>query len=131
MPWFEHATSRIWYEEQGSGDWVFILPGFAGSINEFVALRETLAPRFRVIAADLPGSGRSEPQPRVYAPTFYADDAQSFAALLEHLQAGPAHVIGFSDGGEVGLLMAEHTPERVRSLAIWQGLRILSDKELG
>ncbi len=73
----------------------------------------------QAIAADLPGSGRSEPQPRAYPPTYYADDARSFTALLDHLQAEPAHVIGFSDGGEVALLMAEFTPARVRSVAVW------------
>ena len=67
MAWFEHNGSRIYYEEQGSGAAVLVLPGFAGSIEEFAVLREALvAAGYRVIAADLPGSGRSEPQPRAY-----------------------------------------------------------------
>jgi pimeloyl-ACP methyl ester carboxylesterase len=65
MSSFDHGTSRIYYEESGSGDPVLLLPGFAGSIEEFSSLREALATGgYRVIAADLPGSGRSEPQPR-------------------------------------------------------------------
>ena len=69
MAWFEHGASRIYYEEQGSGTPVLVLPGFAGSIEEFAALREAIvAAGYRVIAADLPGSGRSEPQPRVRTP---------------------------------------------------------------
>ena len=101
MAWFEHGTSRIYYEEQGTGDPVLVLPGFAGSIEEFAALREALVTAgYRVIAADLPGSGRSEPQPRAYTATYYEDDARSFAALLQHLATGPAHLIGFSDGGD-------------------------------
>jgi pimeloyl-ACP methyl ester carboxylesterase len=119
MPWFEDNTNRIYYEEQGRGVPVLVLPGFGGSITEFAPLRDALAPHYRVIAADLPGSGRSEPQPRAYPPTYYADDARSFTALLDHLQAESAHLIGFSDGGEVALLMAEFTPTRVRSLAVW------------
>src|SRR5215467_5445160 len=107
MAWFEHGTSRIYYEEQGSGTAVLVLPGFAGSIEEFAALREALvAAGYRVIAADLPGSGRSEPQPRTYTATYFEDDARSFAALLQHLETGPAHMIGFSDGGDISLLMA-------------------------
>jgi len=119
MAWFEHNTSRIFYEEQGSGDPVLLLPGFAGSIEELSALQEALATRYRVIAADLPGSGRSEPQPRVYPATFYADDARSFVALLGHVMAGATHLIGFSDGGEVALLMAAFTPAIARSVVTW------------
>ena len=130
MPWFEHDTSRIYYEEQGSGDAVLLIPGFAGSIEEFSALREALAARYRVIAADLPGSGRSEPQPRVYPPSFYADDARSFAALLAHLAAGATHLIGFSDGGEVALLMAGATPALARSVVTWGAAGVLSEAQL-
>jgi len=128
MAWFEHGTSRIYYEEQGTGDPVLVLPGFAGSIEEFAALREALVTAgFRVIAADLPGSGRSEPQPRVYTATYYEDDAHSFAALLQHLASEPAHLIGFSDGGITALLMAALTPGLVRSLVTWGAAGTLND----
>jgi len=128
MAWFEHGSSRIYYEEQGSGTPVLMLPGFAGSIEEFAALREALVTAgFRVIAADLPGSGRSEPQPRVYTATYYEDDAHSFAALLQHLASEPAHLIGFSDGGITALLMAALTPGLVRSLVTWGAAGTLND----
>ena len=64
MAWFEHDGSRIYYEEQGSGTPVLLLPGFSQSIAAYAALRGVLAAAgYRVIAADLPGSGRSGPQP--------------------------------------------------------------------
>ena len=125
MAWFEHDTSRIYYEEQGN-----VLPGFAGSIEEFSALREALvAAGYRVIAADLPGSGRSEPQPRAYTATYFEDDAHSFAALLQHLATGPVHLIGFSDGGEDSLLMAALTPGVARSVVTWGAAGTLSDPD--
>jgi valacyclovir hydrolase len=128
MAWFEHGTSRIFYEEQGSGTPVLVLPGFAGSIEEFSALRDALvAAGYRVIAADLPGSGRSEPQPRTYTATFYEEDARSFAALLEHLATGPAHLMGFSDGGDISLLMAALTPAVARSVVTWGAAGVLND----
>ena len=128
MFWFEHNTSRIYYEEQGSRTPVLVLPGFAGSIEEFSALREALvAAGYRVIAADLPGSGRSEPQPRTYTATYYEDDARSFAALLQHLATGPAHLIGFSDGGITALLMAALTPGATRSVVTWGAAGTISD----
>ena len=43
-----------------------LLPGWGGSITKFNQLRRELGHGFRVIAVDLPGSGRSQPQPRQY-----------------------------------------------------------------
>jgi valacyclovir hydrolase len=82
MAWFEHGTSRIYYEEHGTGDAVLLLPGFTASTDDMATLREQLAADYRVIVADLPGSGRSQPQPRTYTAPFYEDDARSFTALL-------------------------------------------------
>jgi valacyclovir hydrolase len=130
MSWFEHGTSRIYYEEYGNGDPVLLLPGFAGSIAEFSALKETLvAANYRVIAADLPGSGRSQPQPRVYTASYYEDDARSFTALAQHLAIRPAHLIGFSDGGEVALLMAALTPGIARSVVTWGAAGTVNDPD--
>jgi pimeloyl-ACP methyl ester carboxylesterase len=120
MAWFEHGTSRIYYEESGSGEPVLLLPGFSDRIEAHVPLREALAAAgYRVIAADLPGSGRSLPQPRTYTVSYYEDDARSFAALLAHLATGPTHLMGFSDGGETVLLLAEMLPDVVRSVVTW------------
>jgi len=128
--WFDYGSSRIYYEDHGTGDPVLILPGFAGSIEEFTALRDTLVTaKYRVITADLPGSGRSEPQPRAYTGSYYQDDARSFAALLDHLGTGPTHVMGFSDGGEVSLLIAAMAPETVRSVVTWGAVGVVSDPE--
>src|SRR5689334_18378948 len=89
MSWFEYGTSRIYYEDQGEGEPVLLLPGFAGNIGEFSALKDALvSANYGVIAADLPGSGRSEPQPRHYTATYYEEDARAFAALLQHLSTG-------------------------------------------
>ena len=119
MAWFEHSTSRIYYQESGSGDPVLLLPGWSQSNEDLSELKKALSASYRIIAADLPGSGRSEPQPRAYTSTFYEDDALSFAALLDHLATGQAHLIGFSDGGEVALLMAATTPRLARSVVTW------------
>ena len=96
MAWFEHGTSRIYYEEQGAGNPILLMPGFSQGIHELMNLRDALAAAgYRVIAADLPGSGRSLPQPRQYTASYYHDDAAAFAALLEQLGTGPAGLMGF------------------------------------
>jgi valacyclovir hydrolase len=119
MGWFEHAESTIHFEDEGKGDPVLFLPGWSESVDEFTALRAALSEKFRVIAADLPGSGKSGPQPRAYTPAYYEDDAQSFLALLEAMNVIPAHILGFSDGGEVALVMAVRNPESPRSVVAW------------
>jgi valacyclovir hydrolase len=119
MAWFEHGTSRIYYEEEGSGDPLLVIPGWSLSIEDMQFIRQALTPRYRVIAADAPGSGRSGPQPREYSASYFEDDSRSFVALLDELGASPAHIVGFSDGGEYALVMAELRPDAVRSIVAW------------
>jgi valacyclovir hydrolase len=119
MPWFEHDAGQIRYEERGDGDPVLLLPGLAGRIEELESVIEGLASRFHVVAADLPGSGESSPVPRAYTADYYEVDARTFATFVDAVIGVPAHLVGFSDGGEVALLMAIESPSLVRSVATW------------
>ncbi len=130
MCWFEQSGARIYYEEHGTGNPVLVMPGFTEGVDELDMLVAVLSESYHVIAAELPGSGSSEPQPRGYTPNFYREDAARMAALLEHLDTGPAHVLGFSDGGEVALLMAIDNPEQVRSLVVWGAAGTLGSGDL-
>jgi len=114
-----YSKTGIYYEEIGSGDPVLLIPGWAGSTQDLRSIEDALAPRYRVIAADPPGSGRSRPQPRRYEPSYLRDDARAFLALVDELQARPVHVVGYSDGGEYALLMAQIDPKAVRSIVTW------------
>jgi pimeloyl-ACP methyl ester carboxylesterase len=128
MAWFEHGSSRIYFEVQGSGDPILLIPGFAGSIEEFSHLRDSLVMAgYQVIAADLPGSGRSEPQPRTYTASCFEEDTYAFAALLQHLESDTAHLVGFGNGGETSLLMAELIPDVVRSVITWGAVGTIND----
>jgi len=82
MAWHGPDGRQLYYEDTGRGDTVLLMPGWAGNIVEFYELRQELASGFRVIAVDLPGSGRSQPQPRRYSPSYYLDDAQSHHRVL-------------------------------------------------
>src|SRR4029079_3720986 len=85
------------------------------------------AARYKVIEADLPGSGRSLPQPRKFPVSYYEDDSRSFMALLHELDAEPAHLMGFSDGGELALLMAALNPAIARSVVAWGAAGSVND----
>jgi pimeloyl-ACP methyl ester carboxylesterase len=119
MAWHGPDGRQIYYEDTGRGDTVLLMPGWGGTIAEFSALRSELASGFRVIAVDLPGSGRSGPQPRHYPPGYYTDDARVLLGLLDELGVSAAHLAGFSDGGEEALLMAAIEPARALSVVTW------------
>jgi valacyclovir hydrolase len=119
MPWHGPDGARIYYEEAGRGEAVVLLPGWGGSIAELSPLRSAIADGFRVIALDLPGSGRSQPQPREYPVTYYHDDATALLDVLDALGVGPAHLAGFSDGGEEALLLAQRRPGLALSIFTW------------
>jgi pimeloyl-ACP methyl ester carboxylesterase len=82
MPWHGPDGHRLHYEDTGRGDTVVVMPGWAGSIIKLSQLRAALLPGFRVIAVDLPGSGRSQPQPRSYEAGYYRDDARAVGARI-------------------------------------------------
>jgi valacyclovir hydrolase len=128
MAWFEYGSSRIYFEVQGSGDPILIIPEFGWSIEEFSDLRDSLMiAGYQIIAADLPGCGRSEPQPRMYSASSFEEDALAFAALLQHVVSEPAHLVGFGNGGEICLLMAEIMPRIVQSVVTCGAVGTIND----
>ena len=119
MAWHGPSGRQVYYEDSGSGDAVVLMPGWGGGIADLGRLRRELADGFRVIAADLPGSGKSQPQPRRYTPDYYREDADVLLGLLDALGVGVAHLVGFSDGGETALLMAALRPGCALSVFTW------------
>jgi valacyclovir hydrolase len=119
MAWHGPDGRQIYYEDTGRGDTVVLMPGWGGSIIDLDRLRREFASGFRVIAVDLPGSGRSQPRPRHYTASYYLDDARALLGLLDALRVEVAHLVGFSDGGENALLMAALEPGRALSAVTW------------
>ena len=97
---------------------VLLIHGFGGTPeSDFGAQMPALLGHFRVIAPHLHGYGRSSQRSR-YALTFYRDDAADLIQLLDSLNIDKVKVLGFSDGGIVGLLLAALYPQRVLALAV-------------
>jgi valacyclovir hydrolase len=119
MAWFDQDGNHIYYEESGIGAPLLLMPGWGTGFDDLQQLRDALTPIVRVIAADLPGSGKSGPQPRTYHAGYYAEDAPVFIALQRALDIYPAHLVGFSDGGEYALLMAATEPACASSIVTW------------
>lgn len=97
---------------------VLLLHGFASTpVSDFSGQLPSLRTRYRLIAPHLHGYGRSSSRQR-YALSYYRDDITDMIALLDALAIKQVHVLGFSDGAIVSLLLAALHPQRVKALAI-------------
>lgn len=94
---------------------VVLLHGGFGSADDFAAQVPALAERFRVIAVDSRGHGRST---RSRHGVSYHRMAEDVIALLDHLELDAAALVGWSDGGVVALDLAMTHPARVTRVAV-------------
>ncbi|WP_460567118.1 alpha/beta fold hydrolase [Flaviaesturariibacter terrae] len=106
---------RMYYESYGKGAPLLIIHGNGGSINNFLYQIPYFQTKYHVILADSRAQGRSTDTGDSLSYEMMADD---LAALLDHLKLDSCYVIGWSDGGINGLLLAIRHPEKVKKLAI-------------
>jgi len=104
---------RLYYEERGWGPALVLLHGGPGDGTQFARQIRAFQPHFRVIVPDLCAQGRTTDRP---GPLTYHAMAEDVVALLDHLRIRRADVMGWSDGGNVGLDLAIHHPGRVGHL---------------
>jgi pimeloyl-ACP methyl ester carboxylesterase len=106
---------RMYCEEYGSGTPILLIHGNGRSIEDFRHQIPFFARTNRVIVADSRAQGRSaDPSDSLT----YKMMAEDFNALLEAKHLDSVQVIGWSDGGIIGLLLAIRHPDKVKKLAI-------------
>jgi pimeloyl-ACP methyl ester carboxylesterase len=121
MPSFRRGDVEIAYLDEGEGEPIVLVHGFAsnGQVNwvdpGWVATL-TRAGR-RVIALDNRGHGGSS---KLYDPAAYhsATMAEDVRALLDHLKIERADVMGYSMGARIAAFLAVNNPARVRSVIL-------------
>jgi pimeloyl-ACP methyl ester carboxylesterase len=106
---------KMYYEVYGKGEPLLIIHGNGGSIKNFVFQIPYFAKNYQVIIADSRAQGKSVDHTDSLTYEMMADDLN---ALLEKLKVKQCNVIGWSDGGIEGLLLAIHHPDKVKKLAI-------------
>jgi proline iminopeptidase len=106
------AGARLYYEIAGNGAPVVLIHGNAGDRRHWDAQFSALAGEFRVIRYDARGYGRSS-TPAEGMP--YADH-EDLAALLDHVGAAQAHVVGWSMGAAIAVDFAIQFPNRTLSV---------------
>jgi pimeloyl-ACP methyl ester carboxylesterase len=121
MPLFQHGSVAIAFLDEGEGEPIVLVHGFASSkeVNWvapgwFATLKG--AGR-RVIALDNRGHGQSS---KLYEPADYHTGkmAEDVRALLDHLGLPRADVMGYSMGARITAFLALQHPGRVRSIIL-------------
>lgn len=103
------------YIEQGTGFPLLLLHGNGEECGYFEHQMGPFARHFRVIAVDTRGHGLS---PRGTAPFTIRQFADDLLAFMDRLSIAKAHILGFSDGGNIALVFALAHPERVERLVL-------------
>jgi pimeloyl-ACP methyl ester carboxylesterase len=119
---FETGTGSIAYAETAdAGPLLLLLHGVTSRWQDWLPVVPVLAQRWRVVAADLRGHGRSAHIHDQYGLMQYVSDV---AALIRHLGGQPAVVVGHSLGAMIAIGLASEAPELVRAA-------VLEDPPLG
>lgn len=101
---------QMYYAVFGKGDPVLLIHGGLGHADIWASQVATLSRTHKVIVADSRGHGRST---RTAEPFGYDLMASDYLALLDHLKIDKTALVGWSDGGIIGIDIALHHPERL------------------
>jgi pimeloyl-ACP methyl ester carboxylesterase len=104
---------QMYYAVFGKGDPVLLIHGGLGHADIWASQVATLSRTHKVIVADSRGHGRST---RTDEPYGYDLMASDYLALLDYLKVDKTALVGWSDGGIIGIDIALHHPERLTRL---------------
>jgi pimeloyl-ACP methyl ester carboxylesterase len=104
----------MYTEIYGAGQPLILIHGNRGSIKDFENQIPYFSKKFKVIVADSRGHGKSLDNNDSLSYKMMADD---YAELLTQMKIDSAYVIGWSDGGIIGLMLSIFYPEKVQKLA--------------
>jgi pimeloyl-ACP methyl ester carboxylesterase len=106
----------LYYEEYGQGRPLVLLHGGAHNLhNSFDCQIPAFSQSYRVIGIEQVGHGHT---PDIPGPITYDAMAVDTAALLHQLNITSADMVGWSDGGVLGLMLASRHPELVHRLVV-------------
>jgi pimeloyl-ACP methyl ester carboxylesterase len=103
---------QIYYEIYGQGIPLLLLHGGLGSIANFEKCIPELAKHYLIIAPDSPGHGRSSQTDSLSYP-FLSDYISKF---IDYLKLDSLYIMGWSDGGIIGLILAAERSDKVKKL---------------
>jgi pimeloyl-ACP methyl ester carboxylesterase len=104
---------HMYYAVYGAGDPVLLVHGGLGHADIWANQVKDLMKDHTVIVADSRGHGRSSRNAEAYSYDLMASD---YVALLDYLKIDKVDLVGWSDGGIIGVDIALKHPERLRKL---------------
>ncbi len=106
---------KHFYIERGQGEPLILLHGNGESCDYFQRQIEVFSKRYHVYAPDTRGHGKT---PRGERPFTIRQFSEDLLAFMEEHRIDRAHLLGFSDGGNIAMVFAIHHPERVNRLIL-------------
>lgn len=103
------------YVEKGQGEPLILLHGNGESCEYFTHQIDVFSARYHVYALDTRGHGKT---PRGERPFTIRQFAQDLLEFMDGRQIDRAHLLGFSDGGNIAMVFAIRHPERVNRLIL-------------
>jgi pimeloyl-ACP methyl ester carboxylesterase len=115
MPTVQANGIDIYYEVQGEGEPLVLIPFLAADQACYAFQVAEYAKHFTCFTVDLRGAGLSSKPEGTYTTELLADD---IAAFMQAANVGRAHVGGMSLGAATGMWLAAKHPARVKSLSL-------------
>jgi len=115
MPYVDAIGVHTYYEQHGEGPPAVLLHGAAMVAEGWEPQIKALSKHFTVYVPERRGVGRTAD---LHGPWTYFDMARDTAAFMDALRIRDAAVVGLSDGGNIGLILAYSRPELVRKLVV-------------
>jgi 3-oxoadipate enol-lactonase len=115
MPKIKVNDILMYYEIYGEGDPLVMIAGLGTDLSLYEPIIRRLSQKYRVIAFDNRGVGRTDKPDIPYTIEMMANDT---AGLLQALEIKQAHILGISMGGRIAMALALQHPDRVKSLIL-------------
>jgi pimeloyl-ACP methyl ester carboxylesterase len=115
MPTVTVNDIAIYYEIHGEGEPLLLIGGLSNDVTDYARMIPELSQKYRVVAFDNRGVGRTDKPDIPYSISMMADDT---AGLLNALGLGPVNVLGVSMCGRIAVDLALRYPEFVKSLIL-------------
>lgn len=106
-------AEEINYTEKGQGEPLILLHGNGEDSSIFNKFGDKFAQKYRVIAIDTRGHGKTPMGEESFSLYQFADDLEDF---MDFIGIEKANILGFSDGGNIAMIFASQHPERVIKL---------------
>lgn len=117
MPTLQHKGASVNYRESGKGDVLLLLHAAGSTSGQWRGVTPHFEDRYRVVAPDLWGHGRTDfwPDPKTLT---HDDQGELITAMIAETGAESVHMVAHSYGGGSGIRHLLKHPETVRSLVI-------------